>query len=218
MAPRQYDGPIFRADAKAEGQQVVIGGWECRDGCPVAAARWFRIELTRKTAPWAFGRGEPFRAIAALELFASLVSLMVFAQGLPDDAGAELQLSGLTDNSGNTFALARLMSSKFPLVVILAEVAAQLRKRRLALELQWVPRNQNEEADALTNNRTELFDKAREIKIDLAKLEFIVLPEMVKVADALYAEVRRRRSSRKDQGSDQRTRKRGRPLRERDPW
>ena len=153
-----------------------------------------------------------------MELSSSLVSLMVFAQGLPDDAGAELQLSGLTDNSGNTFALARLMSSKFPLVVILAEVAAQLRKRRLALELHWVPRNQNEEADALTNNRTELFDKAREIKIDLAKLEFIVLPEMVKVADALYAEVRMRRSGRKDQGSDQRTRKRGRPLRERDPW
>ena len=211
-------GPIFRADAKAEGQLVVIGGWECRDGCPTAAARWFRIELTRKTAPWAFGRGEPFRAIAALELFASLVSLMVFAHDLPVDAGAELQLTGLTDNSGNTFALSRLMSSKFPLIVILAEFAAQLREKRMALELQWVPRNQNEEADALTNNRTELFDKAREVKVDLAQLEFVVLPEMVRVADDLYAEVRRRRAAKKEEPPTRGSRKRGRPLRERDPW
>ena len=26
-------GPLFRADAKAEGQVVVLGGWECRGGC-----------------------------------------------------------------------------------------------------------------------------------------------------------------------------------------
>ena len=31
---RALDGPVFRADAKAEGQQVVIGGWECRGGLP----------------------------------------------------------------------------------------------------------------------------------------------------------------------------------------
>ena len=153
-----------------------------------------------------------------MELFASLVSFMVFMHDLPEDAGAELQLTGLTDNSGNTFALARLMSSKFPLVVILAEFAAQLRQKRLALELQWVPRNQNEEADALTNIRTELFDKTREVKVDLAKLEFVVLPEMVKVADALYAEVQRRRATKKEEVSSQGTRKRGRPLRERDLW
>ena len=25
-------GPVFRADAKAEGQEVAIGGWECAGG------------------------------------------------------------------------------------------------------------------------------------------------------------------------------------------
>ena len=58
-----------------------VGGWECRRRCPLGHARWFSLELTRDPAPWAFGRGEPFKAIAALELFASLLSLMVFSPG-----------------------------------------------------------------------------------------------------------------------------------------
>ena len=31
-------GPAFRGDAKAEGQVVVVGGWECLGGCPPAQA------------------------------------------------------------------------------------------------------------------------------------------------------------------------------------
>ena len=50
-------GPAFRADAKAEGQTVVIGGWGCAGGRPPSHARWFSIDLSRRTAPWAFARG-----------------------------------------------------------------------------------------------------------------------------------------------------------------
>ena len=79
IRPKTRDlGPIFRADAKAEGQEVVIGGWECANGTPPATARWFSVKLDRSTAAWAFSRGEPFRNIAAIELYASLVSVMVF--------------------------------------------------------------------------------------------------------------------------------------------
>ena len=120
-------GPAFRADAKAEGQLVCIGGWECLGGCPPGMARWFSVVLTRKTAPWAFSRGEPFRTIAALELFASLVSVLVFSPSWPRSTTGTVVLSGLTDNAGNEAVLARLMSSKFPLVVILTELAAQLK-------------------------------------------------------------------------------------------
>jgi hypothetical protein len=76
--PREISlGPVFRAEAKAEGQVVVFGGWEGRNGWHPSAARWFSLALMRRTAPGAFSRGEPFRTIAALEPFASLVSLMV---------------------------------------------------------------------------------------------------------------------------------------------
>ena len=220
VRPRQVHlGPVFRADAKAEGQVVVLGGWECRDGCHPSAARWFQVELTRKTAPWAFGRGEPFRVIAALELFASLLSLMAFGGELGDDAGGVVQLTGMTDNAGNVSALARLMSSKFPLVVIMTEMAAQMRLRRLELDLAWIPRNQNEEADAITNDRLELFDPHRRIPIDLPNMNFIILDEMMRVADHLYAEVRRRRATRPaPTPPTENARGRKRPLHERDPW
>ena len=218
-------GPVFRADAKAEGQQVVLGGWECRDGCPPSRARWFQLELTRRTAPWAFGRGEPFRLIASLELFASLLSLMLFGDELADDAGGAVQLTGLTDNAGNVSALSRLMSSKFPLVVILTELAAQMRQRRLELDLAWIPRNQNEEADALTNGKFETFDANLRVNINLEKVKFLVLNKMMAVADDLYEQVRTRRSTTartpqpplpSGMGAERKGRKR--PLRERDPW
>ena len=45
------------------------------------------------------------------------------------------------------------MSSKFPLVVILTEMAVQLQSRKLELDLDWIPRNQNKEADAITNEK-----------------------------------------------------------------
>ena len=44
-------GVAFRADAKAEGQLVRIGGWECRGGIPPGRARWFGVTLTRANAP-----------------------------------------------------------------------------------------------------------------------------------------------------------------------
>ena len=47
----------FRIDAKAEGEEVVIGGWESYDGGRTEGARWFSVRLTRKNAPWVFLKG-----------------------------------------------------------------------------------------------------------------------------------------------------------------
>ena len=73
---------------------------------------------------------------------------------------------------GNSFALAWMTISTFPSVVILTEFAVQLPDRAAELNLEWVTRDQNEEADALTNeefgafwekdgNREEVIDKFR---------------------------------------------------------
>ena len=191
-------GTVFRADAKAEGMTIVLGGWECRDGCPPGRARWFRVELSRATAPWAYARGEPFRAIAALEMFASLLSVIAFVPALEEDAAGTVSITGMTDNAGNCATLTKLMTSKFPLLVILTELAAQLRERRIDLSLEWVPRSQNEEAYALTNNRLELFDVEREIKMDPGAVDWLILPVMMKVADDIYRDVKHRRTGAKE--------------------
>ena len=71
-------GEAFRADAKAEGQTVVVGGWECLGGGRPGGARWFSVALDRKSAPWAFSKGEPFKVVAALELYATLLCVVAF--------------------------------------------------------------------------------------------------------------------------------------------
>ena len=146
----------------------------------------FAVDVDHTNAPWAVARGEPFRTIAALELFATLVCVVSFSSDWPEGTRGAMALQGSTDNAGNTFAVTRLMTSKFPFIVILAELAAQLRKRAMALDLQWVPRDQNEEADALTNGAFGSLDPQRRIQIDPLKVEWLLLPRLVAVAEQLY--------------------------------
>ena len=75
-------GEVFRLDAKAEGENVAIGGWRCVGATNTMKAKWFAVKLNRRNAPWAFARGEAFRTIASLELLGVLVSVMVL---MPED-------------------------------------------------------------------------------------------------------------------------------------
>ena len=53
------------------------------EGNPIAhaAAKWFFLRLSKKTAPWAFQKGEAFRSIASLEMLATLLGIMLLAPG-----------------------------------------------------------------------------------------------------------------------------------------
>ena len=104
---------------------------------------------------------------------------MAFGNAWPAGAEGTIVLQGITDNAGNTFAATRLMTSKFPRVVILAELVAQLRQRRMNLHLGWAPRLQNEEADALTNGNFTAFDPARRVEVEVKSLPWLVLPQML---------------------------------------
>ena len=85
----------FRTDAKAEGRLGVIGRWELvQDRTDVPASRGFSLTLDEETAPWAYARGQPYRTIAALELYATLISVMVFTDESSGDADVSLSLSG----------------------------------------------------------------------------------------------------------------------------
>ena len=65
--PQVHVGEKFRADAKAKGDSIVIGGWEVGGHEGVRAARWFSLRLDKSQIPWAYARGEPFRSVSALE-------------------------------------------------------------------------------------------------------------------------------------------------------
>ena len=174
---REFD-ECFRADAKAEGGSVALGGWECRGGVPPSKARWFAIEVNKKNFPWVFRKGEPFRAIATLELLATLLCWIAFAEDAKRRYSG-VTFSGTTDNKGNSHVTARLMTSKFPWCVVLMELSARMSRQSKALDLRWLPREQNTEADNLSNMSVHQFDPARRIRVDLENMDFILLRELM---------------------------------------
>ena len=186
-------GEVFRLDAKAQGEVVSIGGWRCRAGRPTRESEWFAVRLDRRNAPWAFSRGEAFRTIASLELLGALVGVMVLLPDAPvvsSSVGLATLTCG-TDNQGNSFLLDKLMTTKYPLGIVLMELACQLGRRRAALHARWIPRLQNEEADALTNEDYRHFNMSMRIPVDLNTLPFVVMKELFEVGDAYVEEVNR---------------------------
>ena len=220
-------GEVFRLDAKAEGDQVAIGGWLTKGGRRAREAPWFAVSLDRRSAPWAFHRGEPFRTIASLELLAALVGVMTLCPLSEWDTGRDstgwVTIGCGTDNQGNSFLVDKLLTTKFPLGVILMEVAHQLHLRRAVLRANWVPRLQNEEADALTNGDYHHFTPELRVPVDLAKLEFGVLNDLLSEGLAYYDEVEAKKSEMRAKVASgvktPKARKRaGEALRDRDPW
>ena len=173
----------------------MVGGWEVADalGKPVAqeAARWFTVSLDRSSAPWAYRRGEPFRVIAALELLGTLLAVKLFI-GPSEVEGrwsGKISAGASTDNQGNRFVLNRLMTTKFPLLAFVCELSALMEERSCLVDLSWVPRDQNEEADAITNGDVRDFCRSKEVQVDLQSLNFLVLGRLLDLGDTFYTEV-----------------------------
>ena len=120
--PGEDVGEVFRSDAKAEGYDVVVGGWECRGGKTPKEARWFSIRLTPQNCTWLHCRGEPYRIIAALELYATIFGILAFIPEGDASTGCGMVTgSAGTDNKGDMYAVSSMMSTKFPLNVLLMD-------------------------------------------------------------------------------------------------
>ena len=65
---------------------------------------------------------------------------MVFSPATEQGSGVILALTGATDNQSNQVALRRHMTTRFPLCLVLMELASQLELRNMDLELKWRPR------------------------------------------------------------------------------
>ena len=219
-------GELFRLDAKADKEEVAIGGWRCRGSRKTSDAVWFSVRLNRRNAPWAFARGEAFRTIASLELLGILVSVMVLwpEDGSGSEALGSVSFNCGTDNQGNSYLLDKLLTTKYPLGVVLMELAVQVGLRNATLRANWIPRLQNEEADALTNSEFHHFDLSKRIEVDLEKLGFVVMNDFFAVGDTYLAELAELKASEKErkarapQMDRPQKRRHSDTLREKDPW
>ena len=106
------------------------------------------MKLTEEEAPWAFERGLPARSISALELLATCVGLILLVP--PEKSGrGTITASSLSDSQVASAVASKGMTTAFPLCALNMELAAQCEARSLDLDVAWVPRDQNQEADRL---------------------------------------------------------------------
>ena len=78
-------------------------------------------------------------------------------------SGCSVSVGGLTDNLGNQFAVAKLLTTKWPLSAFLAGIGVQLEMKNIMLDVAWVPRELNTEADEITNGDVAWLSPALEI-------------------------------------------------------
>ena len=204
---------LFGTDARAEGEEIWIGGWAL-DDADTRRCRWFSERLSHSNAPWLYAAGEAYRKIAALELVATLAAVVVF--GIPKGATGTFRCSAATDNQGNSRVVARLLTTKFPLNAFLMELAAQLQCRGAELDLYWLPRLQNIEADELTNSICHRFAEGNRLRFQLAEFKGLVLGSMLEEGMSLYQDIATCRAAKKARQSSKLPKSQA--LRARDPW
>jgi len=180
------NGILFKTDARADEEEAWVGGWEPHQSGNLKKSRWFALQVTRDWAPWAFIKNNPQRLIASLELLGTLLGVIFFSDKWSNGSRGSVVGRAITDNLGNSFIVSKQMTTKFPVTLLLMEMTEWLRELDLVLDLQWVPREQNNEADALSNMDTKDFDENHRIDIVPGKIPWKILNELLVSSTELY--------------------------------
>ena len=106
------------------------------------------------------------------------------------------------------------MSTKFTLSVILMELAAQMEAREVRMDVKWVPRERNQEADDLSNGQTSAFSTELEGKAEFERISWLVLPKLLKTGQQRKAALEEKKEERRKP----KRRKKEEKLKFRDPW
>ena len=218
--PRKGRKPLelFRTDAKAEGDEMWVGGWASGESANPYECHWFAERISHLEAPWFHMAGQSYRSIASLELLATLIGVVVFQ--VAPYTHANFVCSAATDNRGNSHLTSRWLTTSFPLVAVLMELATVLQGKGLSLELHWAPRLQNSLADSLTNQDFKSFNPDLRLRFSFNDYESLVMKEMLELGSSLYkdiAEWKTRKRGHSGQGKSARSSKASR-LSVRDPW
>ena len=219
----------LRVDAHAEGTSVGVGAWlphvDSAGNVIKELSPWLSVALTPEDTPWAFAReGSAFRVIASLEAYAVLLGIKHLVPDLAsDESWAHLSVvPALTDNQGNGRVLSKMFTTRHPLAAVVMELAEEMGHRGLVADVSWVPRDANEEADALSRGVTTGFSAERRVVVDPARLSWYILPDALRWGEQLKQATDARKSEGAPTGARARRhgRKRARHerLKARDPW
>ena len=159
--------------------------------------------------------------VASLEALAVLVAVLTLTAPVAGSRRrGSVLLPLMTDNRGNSFALMRLMSTKYPLCLLVMELAVALEDRGLALTAEWAPREWNSEADAITNSRFECLTDSMRVPFDMRAYPWKVLNGLLDDGRRFYQEAQAARSAvrLKPAAAKRKTRGKRASLKETDPW
>ena len=174
--PVYFETEQFRTDAKCADDYIVLGGWELK------SKRCFSLRLTRKEVPYLFkpcGGGSQWASTSA-ELLASLTALHAFGwlSMAPTRRTVALSLCGGTDNQANDSLSTKRSTTKWPLMLINMQLSSALSKARLNLRLRWRPREENVEADRLTNEDFEGFPPSLRVQLSFEDIDLRLVEEL----------------------------------------
>ena len=97
-------------------------------------------------------------------------------------------MKGSADNLSNAYAVSKWMSTKYPLTILIMELSETLRTRDCELNLQWVPRDLNQLADDLTNQKFDSFPSDKRIQFVGGDTKLLVLDSLMHKAQELARE------------------------------
>ncbi|CAE8737766.1 unnamed protein product [Polarella glacialis] len=181
-SPEVAKGEVFRTDSKGADDMVVLGGWETRGNLDTKTARWFSLKLTKEQVPFLFkeGKGSSWSSTSS-ELLASMIAVQLFTT-VDDKAqrsSAEVVCAAGTDKRANEALSLKRSSTKLPLMLIMMQLAQMLARRRMRLQLCWRPRDENTEADDLTNDLFGAFDPNLRMEITWEIIEKELLEKLL---------------------------------------
>jgi len=180
---------VFFTDAKATDTGAWIGGFlESKEG---EIRSWFSEKIEPEWAPWLFVKNNPKRVIASLELLATLVAVRLWTKDLGTASAGTCWIRAGTDNQGNTYAVNKLMSTKFPLTLLVLELSETLRLRNCELGLEWIPREYNQLADDLTNEDFGKFPDDRRVQWVGGDTRWYVLDGLMNKAKEFFTELQK---------------------------
>ncbi|CAE7032383.1 unnamed protein product [Symbiodinium sp. CCMP2592] len=209
-------GVAFRTDAKCADGYVVLGGWDCAG--TTQESKWFSLRLTPSEAPYLFdSEGHSQWASASAELLATLAALHIFGhlEAGPTRRSMKVEVLAQTDNKSNEGLTRKGSTTRWPLLMVNMQLTHVLMKAGLRLNLGWRPRDENQEADDLTNEIFDRFSEELRVPVQYSELPLSFLHTLYEARRAQLS-TREVDSIRDTVGG--RPRFRGKRKREKSPW
>ena len=173
-----------RVDAQAGEGTVGIGAWwpyhDEGEQLRKDLSLWLAVLLTPEDSPWAFrADGESHRVVSGLEAYAVLMGLkFLLPPHMNGNPGKHLVVAPvLTDNQGNGHALSKLHSCRFPLAAVIMEMSEELKAGAMTAEVQWAPRERNQEADALSNLQFAEFSAECRVAVSIPDIRWHIFDQ-----------------------------------------